>query len=92
MLGPGIPVLGRPSNPMRGLGLIAGDVAWGGNWFFLTEHGGQELRLPAVEQLTDVAWRIRQAVNANGFPSRRRIPFNQPGARLGNIAPARPSN
>ena len=51
-----------------GLGPITGDVAWGGNWFFLVEAGRWPLELSNVEQLTDVAWRIRQAVNARGFP------------------------
>jgi proline racemase len=51
-----------------GLGPIRGDVAWGGNWFFLVKEHGEELVLANVERLTDVAWRIRRAVNASGFP------------------------
>ena len=51
-----------------GLGPISGDVAWGGNWFFLVAEHGQALVFANVERLTEVAWRIRQAVNANGFP------------------------
>lgn len=51
-----------------GTGPITGDVAWGGNWFFLVEGHGLPLDLAHVEQLTDLAWRIRQAVNAQGFP------------------------
>ena len=51
-----------------GVGKITGDVAWGGNWFFLVEQHGQALALANVEALTDLAWRIRQAVNAQGFP------------------------
>ena len=47
-----------------GLGHVTGDVAWGGNWFFLVEKHDQELELSNVEKLTDCAWRIRQAVNA----------------------------
>jgi 4-hydroxyproline epimerase len=45
-----------------GHGRITGDVAWGGNWFFLVDDHGQELRPARVEQLTDFAWRIRQAL------------------------------
>ncbi|HLP78296.1 MAG TPA: proline racemase family protein, partial [Candidatus Paceibacterota bacterium] len=41
---------------------------WGGNWFFLVEKHGQELSLNNVEKLTDFCWRVRQAVNAQGFP------------------------
>ena len=51
-----------------GLGKISGDVAWGGNWFFLIEHHGQELSFKNVDRLTDFTWQIRKAVNAQGFP------------------------
>lgn len=47
---------------------ITGDVAWGGNWFFLVEHHGLSLELANVERLTDFTWRVRQAANAQGFP------------------------
>ena len=51
-----------------GFGKISGDVAWGGNWFFLVGEHGHELSLANVESLADFTWRIRQAVNAQGFP------------------------
>jgi len=51
-----------------GIGVVAGDVAWGGNWFFLVDKHGQELMLANVDALTDYCWRVRQAVNAQGFP------------------------
>lgn len=51
-----------------GIGPVTGDVAWGGNWFFLVENHGQELELSRVEALTDYTWRIRQAVNEQGYP------------------------
>lgn len=51
-----------------GLGLVAGDIAWGGNWFFLMEHNRLPLSVVNVEPLTDLAWRVRQAVNAQGYP------------------------
>jgi proline racemase len=50
-----------------GLGGVSGDIAWGGNWFFLVEDHRQKLEAQNVEALTDVSWRIRQAVNARGF-------------------------
>ncbi len=53
---------------VAGIGPVTGDVAWGGNWFFLVENYGQQLNLSNVENLTDHSWRIRQAVNAKGFP------------------------
>ena len=51
-----------------GIGPVFGDVAWGGNWFFLVAKHGQRLSLDCIEALTDVAWRIRRAVNDQGFP------------------------
>lgn len=51
-----------------GVDRVSGDVAWGGNWFFLVGEHGQKLDLARVDELTDFAWRIRQAVNAQGFP------------------------
>jgi 4-hydroxyproline epimerase len=51
-----------------GLGTVKGDVAWGGNWFFLVHEHGQILTLGNVAVLTGHAWRVRQAVNAAGFP------------------------
>ena len=51
-----------------GLGPVRGDVAWGGNWFFLVEKSDSDLSLANVDALTDVCWRIRQALNAQGFP------------------------
>ena len=47
---------------------MQGDVAWGGNWFFLVAQSGLSLSIENIPQLTDVAWRMRQAVNATGYP------------------------
>jgi 4-hydroxyproline epimerase len=51
-----------------GIGPVTGDVAWGGNWFFLVEKHGQKLELQNAEQLNDYCWRVRQAVNVQGCP------------------------
>jgi 4-hydroxyproline epimerase len=51
-----------------GLGPVTGDVAYGGNWFFLVEQQQIPLNLANVEPLTELSWRIRQAVNAQGYP------------------------
>jgi 4-hydroxyproline epimerase len=50
-----------------GFGVMHGDVAWGGNWFFLVEDHGFELTLNNVEALTNVTWAIRQALNVHGI-------------------------
>jgi len=53
---------------LPGDGMVRGDVAWGGNWFFLAERNGHDLSLANAEQLTEFSWKIRQAVNEQGFP------------------------
>ncbi len=45
-----------------GYGKVHGDVAWGGNWFFLVREHAMELTLRNVEQLTNFTWAIRQAL------------------------------
>src|SRR4051794_40785665 len=47
-----------------GMGRYTGDVAWGGNWFFLVEQHGETLDLAHVDRLTEVTWRIRHALTA----------------------------
>src|SRR5205823_7032030 len=47
---------------VEGYGTFTGDVAWGGNWFFLVHEHGQELTLANLDRLTDLAWKIRQAL------------------------------
>jgi 4-hydroxyproline epimerase len=47
---------------LEGHGRVAGDIAWGGNWFFLVGDHGQTLEVKYVERLTDFTWRIRQAL------------------------------
>ncbi len=52
--------------PVEGVGTVRGDVAWGGNWFFLVGEHGQALELANVERLTDFTWRVRQALPRHG--------------------------
>ncbi len=72
-----------------GLGPVTGDVAWGGNWFFLVEQHGQDLSLANADRLTDFCWRVRRAVNAQGFPAVDHVelfgPPTAPGARSKNF-------
>jgi 4-hydroxyproline epimerase len=51
-----------------GAGAVVGDVAWGGNWFYLVERHGQALTLANLDGLTAFAWQVRQALNAQGHP------------------------
>lgn len=72
-----------------GVGSVTGDVAWGGNWFFLVEQPGEPLTLANVERLTDLTWRIRRAINAQGFPEVDHVelfgPSQSPGAQSRNF-------
>jgi proline racemase len=58
-----------------GLGEVRGDVAWGGNWFFLTERAPGTLVLENAPALTSAASAIRRAVNAAGIPQVDHIEF-----------------
>lgn len=50
------------------IGKVVGDVAYGGNWFFLTGEPHFEISRSRVSKLTRTASSIRRAVNASGFP------------------------
>jgi 4-hydroxyproline epimerase len=50
-----------------GYGLVHGDVAWGGNWFFLVREHKMELTLGNVEELTSFTWAIRQALRSQAI-------------------------
>ena len=72
-----------------GIGTVVGDVAWGGNWFFLVSEHSQTLDLAHVEALSGFSWRLREAVNAQGFPLVDHVelfaPAQQPGAHSRNF-------
>jgi 4-hydroxyproline epimerase len=51
---------------VEGIGNVTGDVAWGGNWFFLVHDHKEHLHIRNADRLTDFAWRIRQALVHNG--------------------------
>ena len=50
-----------------GYGRFVGDIAWGGNWFFLVYEHGETLTLQNVDRLTDLSWAIRKALAASGI-------------------------
>jgi 4-hydroxyproline epimerase len=54
-----------------GYGAVTGDVAWGGNWFFLVRKHSYELarklNVSDVEGLTAFTWEIRRALNNAGI-------------------------
>ncbi len=46
---------------------VTGDIAWGGNWFFLVADHGMTLALKNVDDLTEYTWAIRKALAAQGI-------------------------
>jgi 4-hydroxyproline epimerase len=50
-----------------GLGVVTGDVAWGGNWFFLTEASPCPLLVSGIEMLTQAARDMRFALASRGI-------------------------
>ena len=50
-----------------GYGLLHGDIAWGGNWFFLVDDHGLAVQLDNLEALSACAQAIRQALPRAGI-------------------------
>lgn len=50
-----------------GYGSVTGDIAWGGNWFFLIAEHGQRVAGDNLEALTAYCWAVRQALEAQGI-------------------------
>jgi 4-hydroxyproline epimerase len=48
-------------------GVISGDIAWGGNWFFLAESSPISVTFANIEALTDCTWDIRRSLNRAGI-------------------------
>jgi 4-hydroxyproline epimerase len=46
---------------------VRGDVAWGGNWFFLVSAHELAISLANVERLTEFSWAIRQSLGQQGI-------------------------
>jgi 4-hydroxyproline epimerase len=46
---------------------VHGDVAWGGNWFFLCHDHGMDVNMQNLEALTDFSWRVREQLTADGI-------------------------
>jgi 4-hydroxyproline epimerase len=72
-----------------GRGVVHGDVAWGGNWFFLCGDHGLPLEAGRVDELTAFAASVREALQRQGVTGLA-------GAAVDHIelvgAPADPAN
>jgi 4-hydroxyproline epimerase len=54
-----------------GFGTATGDVAWGGNWFFLTENAPVPLTLENREALTSFATAVKTSLSTNQWQGDR---------------------
>ncbi len=50
---------------VEGYGNVSGDIAWGGNWFFLVEDHGQKVEFSNLAELTNFSAKIRESLNNN---------------------------
>jgi len=50
-----------------GFGAVTGDVAWGGNWFFLVNDHGQELEFEYLDKLMEFTLRVRESLARDGI-------------------------
>ncbi|CAG9419835.1 TPA: 4-hydroxyproline epimerase [Providencia alcalifaciens] len=49
------------------VGLVTGDIAWGGNWFFLVENSPLAIQYGNAKALTEVCLKIKQALVDQGI-------------------------
>ena len=68
----------KVSLDVTGLGNVTGDIAWGGNWFFLCEESPHPLDLKHVPQLTASAQTIADALWTQGI-------LGEDGGRIDHI-------
>ena len=52
---------------VSGHGIVSGDVAWGGNWFFLVESPGIDIVPHNIERLTQFSRAVRASLDAHGI-------------------------
>ena len=50
-----------------GWGIVTGDIAWGGNWFFLIDGQGPEVCFGNLEALTRFTCAVREALDRDGI-------------------------
>ena len=79
---------------VQGYGEVHGDVAWGGNWFFLADNPPIAVEKPNIDALASLACAIRQSLERNGItgPGGEEIdhielfaPSNTPGVNSRNF-------
>ena len=67
-------VADAPGQPIAGAdeqGNVTGDIAWGGNWFYLVHADKDDIRADNVTKLTADTLAIRNALESNGITGER---------------------
>jgi 4-hydroxyproline epimerase len=67
--------LAAVSIEVAGLGTVRGDVAWGGNWFFLTSNAPCDLVPANIGRLTEASIAIRDALGDRGVTGKDGAPI-----------------
>jgi 4-hydroxyproline epimerase len=73
----------RVAVEVPGVGPVTGDVAWGGNWFFLISEHAQIIDLHHVESLSHFTSQVRAALNAQGHPEVDHVELFAPSEQAG---------
>ncbi|MDF3242431.1 4-hydroxyproline epimerase [Pseudomonas veronii] len=68
----------RVAVEVPGHGVVHGDIAWGGNWFFLVSEHGQALQMDNVDALTDYTWAMLKTLERQGI-------YGEDGALIDHI-------
>jgi 4-hydroxyproline epimerase len=61
---------------VEGVGTVRGDVAWGGNWFFLVNWERTAIAPALIPQLTQICRQIKAALNKHGISGRDGAPID----------------
>ncbi|MFZ0663735.1 MAG: proline racemase family protein [Acidobacteriaceae bacterium] len=48
-------------------GSVTGDIAWGGNWFFIVDNPPVWVSFDNIDQLTEFSWAIRKALGSGNI-------------------------
>ena len=56
---------------VQGVGRVTGDIAWGGNWFFLVNNHGLALTFENLDSLMQFTLRVREALALSGITGPR---------------------
>ncbi len=52
---------------VSGSGIVYGDIAWAGNWFYLIEGQGPTVDFKNLDELTAFTWAVRQELGRQGI-------------------------